>query len=459
MKFALAISFTLTALLLAPATGVAADGSYTQILCFNPDTGQGVGAPAEVSRLGGPPFPDYTASCSGPIAANSGMTLSSGEPAATSFRMSGEIEYRTPSSVSLTSGTIFRAFRVHGGGQTLTVAQHAGTSLDFFSNPRGELFQWWPSGLSSVGTTQDPWAQANRLQLAISPSGIWRYTGGCDASAGCNTVPGSVYIRIFGGKLQLHDSSNPQLAGAPTGTLVDEASLSGIAELSVSASDVGAGVYRWRIIVDDIVRSESSFDLNGGRCVDANPSNLDPYEFAAAIPCMGTASADAALDTRSIPDGSHRLKVQIEDAGGNTTTIVNKSVRVLNSPGSSVGPSSWSPISSAAPRSLGDGGPWSLTFRLNKRQLKNGQLLKYSGKLSGGDRSRRFVDVQVRQTRKRWQVVCSVQTDSSGAYSCRHRFKRTHRKTRYVFRARMRGQAGTSAQTIVTAPRAAVVRP
>lgn len=460
MKFGIAIAFALTACLLAPTTGTAADGNYTQILCFNPDTGQGVGTPGEVTRLGGPPFPDYYAHCAGTVAANSGMTLSSGEPAATSFRMSGEIEYRTPSSVSLLSGTIFRIFRASGSGHTVTMAQHAGASLDFFATPRSELFQWWPSGLSNVGTALDPWSQANRVQLAISAGGIWRYTGGCDVPEGCNTTPGSVFVRIFGGKLQMRDSSNPVLTGSPAGSLVDQATLSGTTDVSLGAADTGAGVYRMRILVDDVVRSDSNFDTNGGKCVDVNPSNSDPHEFSAAIPCKAIASADATLDTRTLPDGDHRLKVQIEDAGGNSTTVVNRSIRVRNNPlvgapGSA--PTLYTPA--GVPRILGDGGPWNLTFRLSKRRLKNGQLLRYSGKLTGGSRSRRFVDVQVRKTRKRWQVVCSVQTDASGAYSCRHRFKRTNRKTRYVFRARMRGQAGASAQTIVTASRAAVVRP
>lgn len=460
MKFRLAIAFALTACLLTPAAGRAADGSYTQILCFNPDTGQGVGSPGEVVRLGGPPFPDYHAQCSGTVTANSGMTLSSGEPAATSFRTAGEIEYRAPTSVSLVSGTIFRIFRASGAGHTVTMSQHAGPSLDYFATPRSDLFQWWPSGLSNVGSSSDPWSPTNRLELAISTGGVWRYTGACDVPEGCHTVPGSVLLRIYGGKLQLRDSSNPVLTGPPSGSLVDQTILSGAADVSLAASDTGTGIYRMRIIVDDVIRAESNFDVNGGKCVDVNPSNTDPYEFASAVPCKGVASSDATLDTRALSDGDHRLKVQIEDAGGNSTTVVNRGIRVRNSqPGGSPEIPATAHMPSGASRVLGDGGPWSLSFRLSRRKLKNGQLLKYSGRLTGGQRARRFVDVQVRKTRKRWQVVCSVQTDASGAYSCRHRFKRTHRKTRYVFRARMRGQTGASAQTIVTAPRAAVVRP
>lgn len=436
---------------LAPATSSAANGSYTQVLCFNPDTGQGVGAPEEIRRLGGAPFPNLAVDCTGTVHTEGGITLQSGLPTTTTQRMAGEIEYKVPSGVDLVSGQVYRIVRVAGGGQKITLAQHAGPSLDFFALPRGELNQWWPDGLHDLGSSTAVWDTGNRLELAVA-GGIWRYTGGCDASEGCSVAAGSMFVRIFGGKLQLRDTSDPQLVGEVSGSMTEFAAVSGSADATFSASDAGSGLYRTRVLVDDQQVSLRAVDTKGGRCVDANAQNADDYEFGSAAPCKLNAAVTASLDTNVAPDGPHRVKIQVEDASGNTTTVFNRALTFANHPvlaanGVAAATTSVNPTSPA------------LAFFVSRKRLRNGQALRYFGSLTGAGHARRFVDVQVRKTKSRWQVVCSVQTDANGLYACRHRFKRTFRRTRYVFRARVRAQSGFSTQTLVTGRRVVVVRP
>jgi hypothetical protein len=447
MKLAAALSAT-AILLSLPATSSAANGTFTQILCFNPDTGQGVGAPTEVRHLGGPPFPGLTTDCAGKANGGKGLTLKSGLPEATSNGMAGELEYRAPADVQVVDGEVFRIVRVGWGGQRVTMAQHAGPSLSFFALPRSELLQWWPSGAHDVGTAIDPWDGSNRLRLAVV-DGVWRYTAGCDSAEGCITPGGSIFVRILGGKMSLRDDSDPQLVGSISGSLAEPAQISGTADLSFSASDSGSGLYRTKILVDDQPVGASAVDTNGGQCVDVNPTNSDEYEFPSASPCKHSASISAAFDTRQMSDGFHRIKVTVEDAGGNIATVLNKGITVGNRQVLPDGPGA-QPGQTSLP---------ALTFDVSRRRLRNGQALRYFGSLTGVGHARKFVDVQVRRSKTRWQVVCSVQTDVTGRYACRHRFKRTFRTTRYVFRARVRAQAGLSTETLVTRPRAVVVKP
>jgi hypothetical protein len=97
-------------------------------------------------------------------------------------------------------------------------------------------------------------------------------------------------------------------------------------------------------------------------------------------------------------------------------------------------------------------------FSLSAKNLRNGQTLRYTGKVLGPRTGHRFVEVQVRSG-KAWQVVCSVRTDAKGAFACAHRFRRTHARTTYVFRTRLRQQSGMPYEAAVSASRNAVVRP
>jgi len=99
-----------------------------------------------------------------------------------------------------------------------------------------------------------------------------------------------------------------------------------------------------------------------------------------------------------------------------------------------------------------------LVFSVNRRRLRNGQTLRYAGRLKGLDPAGRFVEVQVRDGR-RWRLVCSTRVNRRGRYACRHRFRQTFSPTRYVFRARVRRQAQLAYDGTVTRRVAVVVRP
>ena len=77
-------------------------------------------------------------------------------------------------------------------------------------------------------------------------------------------------------------------------------------------------------------------DDNSGRCADVNPGNGDAYEFAHGRPCKLSAGRTIAFDTTALPEGSANLKILVEDAAGNSTTLLSRSVSVDNIPAPSI---------------------------------------------------------------------------------------------------------------------------
>ncbi len=463
MKPNAVILLAMVAIGVLPATSLAAGGSYSQIVCFNPDTGEGVGVPAEIAHHGGEPFPTLHMDCSGAVSTNKGIVMTAA-PSSPASGDAGELAYAAPPGVLIESGLMYRVLEApDSGDHGLTMAQHGGASLNFNGAVIAEVFDWHNGTFVDTGTNNIPWAVENRVSLAIDgPKAHWRYTGVCDKDSGCEVTDASpVSLRIFGGRLSLRDNSVPNVSEVG-GSLVANDVSAGTQSVDFSATDSGSGLYLAKVQIDGVLRSTAVVDSNGGRCRDADASNADPYEFSSAAPCKEAASMSIAVDTRQLAEGSHTLRIEVEDAAGNPATVVDRMIAVRNLLAPSI-LSTLTPI--AAVQTIGGvagpstaAGRYSLSFWLNRKRVRNGQTLRYSGKLDGLHSGRKFVEIQVRSGR-RWQVVCSVQTDDTGRFGCRHRFRRTYVRTRYVFRARVRGQAGLSFNILASTSKSAIVRP
>ena len=687
MKSLKATMAVIAAVLLVPI-GSAAAADYEQVVCFDPASGAGVGAPPELARSGGAPFNELWIDCGGNVASNKGLLFQGGLPSHTSNGDRGELAYTAPDGVTLLGGTIYRAFRAaNGNGHKMVLTQHGGSALDTWSLPRGEEFYWYYTAqtFTNRGSTVDFFGAANRVDLVVGGGKVWRYTGMCDSADadGCWAQPGETALRIFGGRLRLRDSSNPVVVSSASGTLITDATLTGSEDVTFNATDVGSGVYRVRVVAGATTLAQL-VDDNSGDCQDVAPGSGTAYEFRRAAPCKPSAGGTFSFDTTLLPEGAQTVKVQVEDAAGNVTTLASRSVKVDNVPppantqapsiaglpkvgnGLSGDEGSWSgadvsfafqwqrceadgatcsavagatsrtytlgetdagrrmrlkvvasngegateafsvptaavsasSTSGATPSSADPAGPVApggstpgggdsgsgsggtvlpvgtpngtnatvlavltahesiterrtirtrygrpvvltgrlltpagapisgaelevvsqdryigspliahraavtdsngayrivmpngpsrtirvgyrarigdlsyartsdvevrviatMAFRLSKRKLRNRQTLRYLGKIRGPRTGHRFVEVQVRNGR-RWQIVCSVRTDARGSFGCAHRFRRTYRRTTYVFRARVRRQAGFPYEPGTSVSRRATVRP
>src|SRR5262249_7584586 len=127
-----------------------------------------------------------------------------------------------------------------------------------------------------------------------------------------------------------------------SGSLTSQYTLRGTETLSVNGSDSASGVYRVRMLVDGAVKAMPVVSTNAGKCVDINPDNADPYEFASDQPCKNAAAGSFDFDTPAARDGPHELALKLEDAGGNAAPIVApRTVVVANPPPVNTGAPDW----------------------------------------------------------------------------------------------------------------------
>ncbi len=345
IRFVVAVAVLLASLAVGAVPSRAASGTYTQMLCSNPDTGQGVAANGPlpsgltVQAVGNPSYlvAEGTTSCGpGPMFNSRGVLMQSGSnyDTATSGTGFGALIYTPAPNTSVVHDDLYLAANLETPDWHETVTVHGGAWNAIFATPVLMRCEWAEGGCVSFGSLSDPYAAANHLYWATPPADGFAITMGCDIPVGpgwaCHA--GNQILMLYGAKITLRDESNP-VAGPPaTGGLVSEDPVLGTEDVTVTGTDVGSGLYRLLVLVDNRVTQIQSIDTNGGSCVDINPANADPYEFARNRPCKLSAGGTYAFDTRSVPDGRHNIKVQMEDAGGNATTMLDRTVAVRNTP-------------------------------------------------------------------------------------------------------------------------------
>jgi hypothetical protein len=332
---------------ISAAPSLAASGNYTQIVCANPDTGMGVGSAdghvpsgftSNVRRTLGPAPSD--AKCGpGLMTAGRGVLLRVGVPFSTNISGEGAsaLTFATPSGLSLLRAELYRAGDTRSWGNHMSFAVHSDAWDYIYGEPAAERCDW--SSCWARGNPTEPWAPENRVGFANPlPSGV-NVTLSCalpDSTWTCN-VAADVYLRVFGGKLTLRDETNPQISGAGSGPLMTDAVVRGEQDLTVNATDTGSGLYRVQLLVDNALAMSRIIDGNAGKCSDVNVANADPYEFAHPVPCRLSAGGTYSFDTRQLPEGTHNLKILLEDAAGNSATLSNRNVVVDNVPEPSTG--------------------------------------------------------------------------------------------------------------------------
>jgi hypothetical protein len=120
------VALVVASLTAAPAQ--AANGTYTQHLCFDADTAAGVGVPPEVRiDLGGVPL-SFTTTCSGPLEAGKGLSLVTGQPEHTPDGARGGLSYIVPANLTIVSGRYYRAFKSPGNGAYFVITENGETS-------------------------------------------------------------------------------------------------------------------------------------------------------------------------------------------------------------------------------------------------------------------------------------------------------------------------------------------
>lgn len=212
------------------------------------------------------------------------------------------------------------------------------------------------SGCNGLGASGPVLAQANLSVEDTRPLGAvtkWYINAACDGVTGQFCMPRSgvmAMARVHAAEFTLRDPDGPT-AGTPSGRLTSATTHAGTELISFTAADAVSGVYRAVVEVNGRAAATSVVDDNDGRCADAGVDPTSPYEFLYREPCRKNVRHELALDTRTLGDGTHSIRVLVEDASGNRTTVWsspefvvrNTAAGAAGSGGQSSGPSASGP--------------------------------------------------------------------------------------------------------------------
>ncbi|MGC2373673.1 MAG: hypothetical protein WA484_07345, partial [Solirubrobacteraceae bacterium] len=160
-------------------------------------------------------------------------------------------------------------------------------------------------------------------------------------------------VYLYASDLVLDQSSQPTVSGVE-GELATASTLSGVADLSLHASDSGSGVYRAVFTVDNTQVARTVLSNNGGHCRDVGQTTDGLPAFLYLQPCAPSLTVDLPFDTTTLADGSHHLVVSVTNASGASTVVLDRKVTVSNHPGQGpnavpqLGPANGTPASAAA---------------------------------------------------------------------------------------------------------------
>ena len=208
---------------------------------------------------------------------------------------------------------------------------------------------------------------------------------GCDGGPGGYSCPGSqgplpeAEADILGADFVINSAATPSASGF-TGSLADryrtrhgKPSVHGVRPRRSRRLQRHRNDRRQRRIRRDTGR-------NGGACQTVGTYSDGSLEFEQLLPCSQQVAVDIPVDTTSLTDGQHDLKVIVTDAAQNSSTVLDQTITTQNSTTvSSLLPSP--PAASAAP-------VYSLALNTATERLTRGVQRLYNRSRSGSRHAR-----------------------------------------------------------------------
>jgi hypothetical protein len=183
----------------------------------------------------------------------------------------------------------------------------------------------WNSSPPRVGcATAPPYWQSNANLIGAGPVRQVRFSAACPVGS-CPEVDGVVSrAEIAAFRAEVRDDTAPVVVSS-SGTLLEGGPHTGQERVVFDATDVGVGLHRAvaEIRVDRVGEwSEVGTWMPAEETCRPIRETAYRYEFSAAQPCpLDAQSAELTVDTATLPVGTHGLRLTLEDAAGNLTTI------------------------------------------------------------------------------------------------------------------------------------------
>jgi 5-hydroxyisourate hydrolase-like protein (transthyretin family) len=319
------------ALMLVLASGASA-GEWIEVSCVNPDQSA---APSEgwSSFSGGAGFGSNNGTGCAPGAPMYAL-LSTG--AAVGVGANETLQYSPPAGSTLIGGSIDVSLFADGFGYNAS-----GTAVAYtpsYAYDGSDVFFQCAAGLTPCSSAGADYSGV--LGVPSGRGGNLYLSAGCGGNAGavCNSGGSEgawSLVRLWWANLLLESDATPAGSGFGGTLLASEAH--GTSELTFAASDPsGPGVYAVIVQLDGKTVYDATPDANGGRCVAVGASG-GALMFDHSQPCRSSESVDVPVDTATVPDGQHALKVIVHDAAGNSSVVYDAQISTHNATTSSLG--------------------------------------------------------------------------------------------------------------------------
>jgi hypothetical protein len=151
--------------------------------------------------------------------------------------------------------------------------------------------------------------------------------GGSEHCEGGTTGP-IAFAGLASARITLEDNASPRVT-VVGGSLSSGTELEGEQNLAITGTDTGGGIYQALLEVDGTVAQTTPVESNNGHCENVGQTSDGRPAFIHAVPCaLEVNDQFVFFNMAGIPDGPHRLTVQVTDAAGNATTVLNREVVV-----------------------------------------------------------------------------------------------------------------------------------
>ena len=395
--------------------GSAHAGTWTLLSCRQPN-----GQPA--------PTDGWSTSATGAVGPDSGDTNSCAEGGELSAVTSGEAPqgayegpewvFSAPSGSTIAGGTITASLSSPHGQSWLGTPSASYDSANVLANCQYNL----PCGADGTLTGAFPITHPGGSSLYAVAVCVGPYEGAtsCPATGGIDAA-----ISLSSAAIELTNDATPAASGFG-GTLLNP-NAHGTQELSFQASDPGGPGVRLVVVqIDGTTVYSGTPNTNEGRCVPLGSSE-GALVFDHSQPCRASESVDVPVNTATLANGAHALKVTVEDAAQNASVVYDGQISTLQPSNASLGalPGAGAGavvlarepngVAASEGARLELGQHRRLTRSFAKRGLRvSGRLLSVQGEPIGGA----VLDVlqQISGARS-WAVIGHARTSASGTFA------------------------------------------
>jgi hypothetical protein len=374
------------------STSSAYAGNWMEVSCVNPNQSAAPSEGWSSFAAGGGYGSNNSTSC-GP---GSPMFAILSTDAAVGVGSAETLQYTPPGGSKLIGGSVDVSLYADGGGYNAS-----GTAVVYTPNyayDGSDVFFQCASGLPPCANGTYDFAGV--LGIPGGRGGNFYLSAGCGGHEGyaCNSGGSEgawSLVRLWWANFLLSNEATPSASGV-SGTLLSP-NASGTQELTFTATDPGGpGVYLVTAQIDGKAAYSGTPNNNGGKCVAVGTSG-GALMFDHSQPCPASESVDLPINTTTLPNGQHTLKLVVQDAAGNSAVVYDGTITTKQPSNGSLGALPGPGTASSTPPAVPNGIAASRTAHLHlgiraritrsyahRKVRLTGRLLSAQGQPIGG---------------------------------------------------------------------------